>query len=181
LLTCSNLINANHVIFLAPFDASSHYAYGASRTQCIGRALRYGQKKKVYVYDFLALKTFDVDVFEYREGKRLMKKTCGDSVEWSMVNQKGLTPEEELKLAESDPKDPITKGMDDQESLTSEGMVDQENLTEGVIDQENLTDEEMDDQESLTAEEKLEMGIFGCGYNYRFSDAVRDRDDLGDA
>jgi len=62
-----NLTAANHVIFVSPFLASTQYKYCASKTQAVGRARRYGQKKMVHVYQFLALKTMDVNLFEDRE------------------------------------------------------------------------------------------------------------------
>ena len=36
-------------------------------TQAIGRARRYGQQKRVYIYRFAALSTIDVDILEHRE------------------------------------------------------------------------------------------------------------------
>ncbi len=36
-------------------------------TQSVGRARRFGQKKKVHIHRFVALKTIDVDILEHRE------------------------------------------------------------------------------------------------------------------
>lgn len=72
LIQYSNLTVANHIIFVSPFYASgsdAQYTYDAARTQAIGRARRYLQKKKVYIYDFLAMNTVDVDIFELRSSK----------------------------------------------------------------------------------------------------------------
>ena len=88
-----NLVHANHVIFVTPFNAKVSHAYHSSRTQCIGRALRHGQKKTVFVYDFLSLHTFDVDAFEYREGTKLVRKASANSETWKMVPRKALTDE----------------------------------------------------------------------------------------
>ncbi|MCJ1268073.1 hypothetical protein MMC22_007959 [Lobaria immixta] len=67
-----NLTNANHVIFVAPLLAETSDDYFASWTQCVGRARRYGQEKTVFVYQFLALNTIDVDIFQDRMEKRLI-------------------------------------------------------------------------------------------------------------
>ena len=42
-------------------------------TQCIGRAKRYGQRKTVHIYRFVALRTIDVDILQEREQKTLVK------------------------------------------------------------------------------------------------------------
>lgn len=69
----SNLTNANHVIFLGTLWTDDQHTYHQSLTQCIGRAKRFGQKKTVHVYKLLALHTVDVDVLEWREGKKLVE------------------------------------------------------------------------------------------------------------
>ncbi|KAF2271565.1 uncharacterized protein EI97DRAFT_387612 [Westerdykella ornata] len=61
-----NLVNANHVIFAAPLLAESQYKYDSSMVQAIARCRRYGQKKKVHIYHFAALRTIDVDILEHR-------------------------------------------------------------------------------------------------------------------
>lgn len=71
---CSNLTNANHVIFVSPLLTKHQQAYNASMTQSIGRAKRFGQQKTVHVYRFLALRTIDVDILQEREHKMLVKK-----------------------------------------------------------------------------------------------------------
>jgi hypothetical protein len=69
---CSNLTNANHIIFLSPLLTETQYHYDASTIQAIGRARRYGQKKVVHIHRFLALKTIDVDITQERTAKRLV-------------------------------------------------------------------------------------------------------------
>lgn len=57
---------------MAPLLAETSDEYFASWTQCVGRARRYGQEKTVFVYQFLALNTIDVDIFQDRMEKRLV-------------------------------------------------------------------------------------------------------------
>ncbi|KAF2772471.1 hypothetical protein EJ03DRAFT_324490 [Teratosphaeria nubilosa] len=63
----SNLQNANHVLFLSPLLRDTQYAYEATMAQAVGRVRRHGQKKKIFVYRFVALDTIDVDILEHRE------------------------------------------------------------------------------------------------------------------
>jgi SNF2 family DNA or RNA helicase len=65
-MTCSNLVNANHVIFVAPLLAETQYNYDSAMAQAIARCRRYRQKKKVQIYHFAALGTIDVDILEHR-------------------------------------------------------------------------------------------------------------------
>jgi hypothetical protein len=67
----ANLTNANHIIFLSPLLTESQYKYDASMTQAIGRAVRYGQKKEVFIYRFLSLNTIDVEIAQERSKKGL--------------------------------------------------------------------------------------------------------------
>ncbi|GME40577.1 SNF2-related protein [Neofusicoccum parvum] len=62
-----NLVNANHVIFIAPLLTNTNQKYQAAMVQSIGRARRYGQQKPVHVYRFVAPKTIDMDILEQRE------------------------------------------------------------------------------------------------------------------
>ena len=62
----SNLVNANHVIFVAPLLAEDQYKYDASMAQAIARCRRYRQEKEVHIYHFAALRTIDVDILEQR-------------------------------------------------------------------------------------------------------------------
>ena len=77
---CSNLTNANHIIFACPLLTDTQASYNAVMTQCIGRAKRYGQLKTVYIYQFLALRTIDVDVLQEREQKTLVRKVVQKEV-----------------------------------------------------------------------------------------------------
>lgn len=62
-----NLVNANHVIFLAPLLTNTSQKYHAAMVQSIGRSKRYGQQRPVHVYRFVAPHTVDVDILEQRE------------------------------------------------------------------------------------------------------------------
>ena len=88
-------MNANHVIFVAPLESHLQYYYEASRQQCVGRVLRFGQEKTVYIYDFLTLNTFDVDMYQARTGKKLlMRDGPGGTKSWEMVEGTQMTKEE---------------------------------------------------------------------------------------
>ncbi|PFH51813.1 hypothetical protein AMATHDRAFT_141817 [Amanita thiersii Skay4041] len=63
----ANLTNANHAIFLSPLLAPSKEIYKASETQAIGRLVRYGQTKHVYVWRFLTTNTIDEEIYEQRK------------------------------------------------------------------------------------------------------------------
>lgn len=65
------MTNANHVIFVSPFLTESQQTYDQAMTQAMGRARRYGQSKPVHIYNFLSLKTIDVDTLQLRSGKVL--------------------------------------------------------------------------------------------------------------
>lgn len=67
-LTCSNLTNANHAIFLSPLLAVSKQAYDARETQAIGRVRRYGQVKHVHIYRFLTMDSVDETIYKERIG-----------------------------------------------------------------------------------------------------------------
>ncbi|KAF2108709.1 hypothetical protein BDV96DRAFT_504071 [Lophiotrema nucula] len=60
----TNLVSANHVIFVSPLAAESQYQYDSSLKQAIARCHRYRQEKKVFIYHFAALGTIDVDILE---------------------------------------------------------------------------------------------------------------------
>jgi hypothetical protein len=65
---------ANHVIFYSPLLAASQQEYDAGMEQAIGRSLRYGQQRHVHIYHLLSLKTIDVNVFEQRRQKTLVRR-----------------------------------------------------------------------------------------------------------
>ncbi|PWN54267.1 hypothetical protein IE53DRAFT_258648 [Violaceomyces palustris] len=67
----SNLTVANHVIFVGPLLKQEQQQYDATMTQAIGRCVRYGQLKKVFVWRFIAVETIDQEVIEKREGIEL--------------------------------------------------------------------------------------------------------------
>jgi hypothetical protein len=54
--------------------AETQYDYDSSMTQAIGRALRYGQTRRVHVYHLLVKKTIDVNIFQERRGKVLVER-----------------------------------------------------------------------------------------------------------
>ncbi|KAF8630124.1 hypothetical protein AX15_003081 [Amanita polypyramis BW_CC] len=63
----ANLTNANHAIFLSPLLTPSKEIYKASETQAIGRLVRYGQTRDVYVWRFLTTNTIDEEIYEQRK------------------------------------------------------------------------------------------------------------------
>ncbi|TFK64107.1 hypothetical protein BDN72DRAFT_963450 [Pluteus cervinus] len=62
----ANLTSANHAIFLSPLLAPSKEIYKACETQAVGRLVRYGQTKHVFVYRFLTLNTIDEEIYQQR-------------------------------------------------------------------------------------------------------------------
>jgi len=80
-----NLVNANHVIFVAPLLANSQHHYDQAILQAIARCRRYGQSKKVYIYHFVALRTIDVDILEQRH-KRI-EGICEYQFEYKTPNK----------------------------------------------------------------------------------------------
>jgi site-specific DNA-cytosine methylase len=62
----SNLVNANHVIFVSPLDTDNQYKYDSAMAQAIARCRRFGQEKTVHIYHFAALQTIDVDILQHR-------------------------------------------------------------------------------------------------------------------
>ena len=93
----SNLTNANHIIFASPLLTHTQASYDAMMTQSIGRAKRYGQRKTVHIYRFVALRTADVDILQEREQRMLVKQKVfkdgngpGEeeaAVEWRLVSE----------------------------------------------------------------------------------------------
>jgi len=62
----ANLTNANHAIFVHPLLATTQQEYTQAETQSIGRIRRYGQKKTVHVWRFLAADTMDTQIYNQR-------------------------------------------------------------------------------------------------------------------
>jgi len=65
----ANLTNTNHIFFVCPILTSTKSEFIAKQTQAIGRARRYGQTKKVYVYKMCTVGTKDSEIYEMREPK----------------------------------------------------------------------------------------------------------------
>ena len=63
----ANLTTANHAIFVHPLHVDKLQTYMACETQAIGRVRRYGQKRTVNLYRFLATDTVDSRLFESRQ------------------------------------------------------------------------------------------------------------------
>ena len=63
----SNLTVANHVIFVGPLLKQEQQQYDATMTQAIGRCVRYGQVRKVFVWRLVSMETIDQEVLEKRE------------------------------------------------------------------------------------------------------------------
>jgi len=66
----ANLTSANHAIFLSPLLAQSKEIYRACETQAVGRLVRYGQTKHVYVWRFLSKNTIDEEIHEKMEPRK---------------------------------------------------------------------------------------------------------------
>ena len=62
----ANLTTANHAVFVHPLHVDKLQTYMACETQAIGRVRRYGQKRTVNLYRFLAADTVDSRLFETR-------------------------------------------------------------------------------------------------------------------
>ncbi|KAH7410248.1 hypothetical protein DE146DRAFT_733042 [Phaeosphaeria sp. MPI-PUGE-AT-0046c] len=62
----ANLVNANHVMFIAPLLTKTQYEYDSAMAQAVARCRRYGQKKTVHIYHIIAQHTIDVDILEHR-------------------------------------------------------------------------------------------------------------------
>jgi len=62
----ANLTSANHAIFLSPLLALTKEIYDANETQAVGRLVRYGQVKHVYVWRFLTKNTIDEEIYQQR-------------------------------------------------------------------------------------------------------------------
>ena len=62
----ANLTTANHAIFVHPLHVPSLQKYIACETQAIGRVRRYGQKKKVHLWRYLATDTIDTTIYDER-------------------------------------------------------------------------------------------------------------------
>lgn len=85
-------------MFVSPLLAESMHEFQESRIQCIGRARRYGQTKKVYVYDFLALNTIDVDITEEQRCKRLVQGPTFNGEEvWTLMSEEEMTDYQKAK------------------------------------------------------------------------------------
>lgn len=69
-----NLQNANHVIFLSPVLTDTQYDYNSTMVQTIGRCRRFGQKKRVHIYHFVALESIDVNVLQHRRRQVLVER-----------------------------------------------------------------------------------------------------------
>ncbi|KAL8720421.1 MAG: hypothetical protein Q9225_002711 [Loekoesia sp. 1 TL-2023] len=88
----ANLTNANHVVFLSTLWTDDRHTYHQSLTQCIGRSKRFGQQKTVCIYRLIALNTVEVDVLEWREGKKLVKMPNGT---FDLVEESQRTAEQQ--------------------------------------------------------------------------------------
>ncbi|KGO52427.1 Zinc finger, RING-type [Penicillium expansum] len=69
-----NLQCANHVIFLSPYHTASDHEYDAGMTQAIGRARRFGQNRKVYAYHLLVKNTYEVNIFQKGQSRKLVER-----------------------------------------------------------------------------------------------------------
>ncbi|KAJ8598901.1 hypothetical protein CTAYLR_010750 [Chrysophaeum taylorii] len=62
----ANLTTANHIVFVHPLHVDTLQKYVACETQAIGRARRYGQKKKVFLHRLLVEDTIDTALYAKR-------------------------------------------------------------------------------------------------------------------
>ncbi|KAB5515260.1 hypothetical protein GE09DRAFT_1263776 [Coniochaeta sp. 2T2.1] len=60
----SNLVVANHVIFASPVLERDPFRQRMQYRQAVGRCLRQGQEKKVFVYTFVSKGTIDEELYE---------------------------------------------------------------------------------------------------------------------
>lgn len=67
----SNLTVANYVIFLSPLVAEEAQQYHATMEQAHGRAVRFGQTRKVAIWRFALRDTIDQKILSSREAMRL--------------------------------------------------------------------------------------------------------------
>lgn len=64
----ANLTSANHAIFLSPLLAPTKEIYQACEIQAVGRLVRYGQSKHVYVWRLRTKDTIDEEIYRQRKG-----------------------------------------------------------------------------------------------------------------
>lgn len=71
---------ANHVLFVAPYfttGSSGQAKWEAAMTQAIGRVARYGQKKTVYIHEFVTANTIEADIWELRSENQITEYLDG--------------------------------------------------------------------------------------------------------
>ncbi|KAH3990038.1 hypothetical protein HBI26_002010 [Parastagonospora nodorum] len=93
----ANLVNANHLIFVAPLLAKTQYEYDSAMAQAIARLRRYMQTKTVHIYHVIAQRTIDVDILEHRH-KRVDGITTSES---PMKMPKAQAKKEKTKLVKN--------------------------------------------------------------------------------
>ena len=67
-----NLTNVHVVLFVTPIITDSAHEADSSYMQAIGRAKRFGQEAEVTVLHFLVLNTLEVNIFEERQGQKIV-------------------------------------------------------------------------------------------------------------
>jgi SNF2 family DNA or RNA helicase len=58
----ANLVVANHLVFVHPLVAESQWKFSQQELQAIGRVVRYGQQKKVYIHRFIVEDSIDSQI-----------------------------------------------------------------------------------------------------------------------
>ncbi|TID22279.1 c-5 cytosine-specific dna [Venturia nashicola] len=91
-----NLTNANHVMFLSPPHMENQYKYESTMLQATRRCHRFGQKKTVHVYRYVALRTVDVNIIENRE--RTLGEPLWEHAEAQTVPRKPGQKQEMAKI-----------------------------------------------------------------------------------
>jgi 5S rRNA maturation endonuclease (ribonuclease M5) len=76
----SNLVQANHVIFLSPLFCQDQEKWEMSRKQAVGRCFRHGQQKDVNVYHLVSEHTIESDILGHHLKKKLLRKRGEDRI-----------------------------------------------------------------------------------------------------
>lgn len=148
-----NLVNANHVIFISSMFANTTDEQNQAITQSIGRAKRFGQRKTVHVYTFLALHTIDIEILQNWKEKRLVQ-TEGEK--WELKTKAEMSRKERKQdwgpIFTKKKKDPIKgKGDSEEEPPAPNTMMNNPEEEQG-----NELDITMDDARELV-ESDVEM------------------------
>jgi hypothetical protein len=76
----SNLVEANHVMFVSPLFSTDQEKWDMCRKQAVGRCYRYGQKRDVNVYHIVAENTIEPDILGHHLGVTLRREPGRDFI-----------------------------------------------------------------------------------------------------